>query len=102
MVSHAQLRGCNAAFAPVPRKKALGWAMLHSPTRGGIEMPKPAISGGGHVSPGTPAPGRAAPRHAPAETPIHPATTGNYSAREEAELRFIFLVNVSFSPRAEG
>lgn len=54
------------------------------------------------MSPGALAVGRAAPRPAFAETLTRPALAGNYSAREEAELLFMFLVNVSFSPQAEG
>lgn len=57
---------------------------------------------GGCVSLGALAVGRAAPRPAFAGTLTRPALAGNYSAREEAELLFMFLVNVSFSPQAEG
>lgn len=34
--------------------------------------------------------------------PARSALTRNYSGREEAKLHFIFLVNASSSPQAEG
>lgn len=72
----------------------MDWAMLSSST----QAPALGPAWGGRASLGALVPGRAAPHRAPAGRPAHPALTGNYSACKEAELHFIFLVNVSFSP----